>query len=285
MQILTNNYFDMSINSSYDELATDVDYYRTLFQLIHIHPLVNWWVNWRFWDAKKLQQITINWNNALTKDLSAWEIAILAIAFCEWGTSSTEERMVHQDKLMQAWIITPEDIIRSTESLIQYARRDHLTSKAFLRNWVENAAKICIARNAYEALSNHICEDLDRLNDPEIIILLGYITAILGYRFELRPYMINPNLIHVDWVSIYDSMFSRFDEASKQKYIDAGYYALWEVFRWIRDEICTMKVAKQEANALLNRAGKATDIMNILARRSTPPPPAASSHLRDPLSP
>ncbi len=52
------------------------------------------------------------------------------------------------------------------------------------------------------------------------MILLGYVIAILGYRFEFRPYMINHKLIDTNWLQIYDSMFSNFNEKSKAHYAD-----------------------------------------------------------------
>lgn len=52
------------------------------------------------------------------------------------------------------------------------------------------------------------------------MILLGYIIAILGYRFEFRPYMINHKLNDTNWIEVYDSMFSNFNEDSKAHYAD-----------------------------------------------------------------
>ncbi len=77
---------------------------------------------------------------------------------------------------------------------MQMIRTDHLTNIKIIQNAVENAAKICIVRSAYNKLLEHLVGNPDDLNDPEYIILLGYIMAIFGYRYEFRPYMINPKL-------------------------------------------------------------------------------------------
>ena len=77
--------------------------------------------------------------------------------------------------------------------------------------------------------------------------------VILGDRYEMRPYMINPRLKGTDWGEIYNLMFQNFNDASKEKYAEAGYFALWEIFRSIRDEIFCKKNAKKESIALLNR--------------------------------
>ncbi len=276
----------MSINAGYNELASEVDYYRMLFQLIHIHPMANGWISWRIGDHWKLEEIRLDWVDKVhTKFINPKEIAILTIAFCEWNSSSPEQRLVDQDRLMWAGIVTIDDIIVSTQSLLKNIRRDHLTNPSFLQNWVENAAKIAIAKRAYDWLAQYFSDNPERLNDPESIILLAYVIAILGYRFELRPYMINPSLVSIDWVSIYDSMFSNFSDNNKQFFIDSGYHVLWEAIKLIRDEIYNKKEAKRERIDLLARMRNGLNIGDILRQIFIQSPPSASSHRQDPLCP
>lgn len=264
----------MSTDSSYNELANDIDYYRTLLQLIHIHPMSNGWINWRIGDVWGLRQVTLE-NTTNTKLLWAKEWAIVTIAFCEWLNTTAEKRIVDQERIMQAWIITTEDIIKSTRDLIWNVKWEHLTSKPFLKNSVENAAKICLAKNSYNILGKYFVEDPERLNDPEAIILLAYVIIILWYRFELRPYMINPNLINVDWVTILDSMFWCFDNQNKALYVDHWYQSVWEAIKQSRDEIFIKKEAKKEAVSVMDRASNWIDIKLLLEWIFNRSPPSA----------
>ena len=266
----------MSTDSNYAELAINVDYYRTLLQLIEIHPMSNGWINWRISTDWELQQIQLE-NNETKKrtTLSAKEWAIVTIAFCEWFSNTPEQRLLDQEKIMRAWIVTISDIIQSTRDLIWNIKWEHLASKTFLKNSVENSAKICLARNSYNSLARYFSENPERLNDPEAIILLAYVIIILWYRFELRPYMINPWLLNVDWVTILDSMFWDFSNNNKALYVDKWYHSIWEAIKKARDDIFHRKESKKEAVSLIGRASSGVDVRKLLNEVFTQSPPLA----------
>lgn len=240
-----NSWFDeMSQNSWYDELANDVDYYRSLLQLLNIHPMINGWVSWKLWEKWKERQISIlpDWKK-IEKPLNAKDMAIIAIAFAEWKDES--DKLLSQADIINSWIVSEIDLIQSTLGFIKVMKSEHINNERLATNLIDNSAKICILKWAYEKIALHLSENHEVLNDSEHIILLGYIFAILGYRYELRPYMINPNLITVDWVAIYDSMFNNFSNVSRKEYIEQWYIVLWEIFRSIRNEIATKKLTKK----------------------------------------
>lgn len=274
------------MNSSYNDLANEVGIYRTLFQLIFIHPTVNGWYNWKLGEKWKEKEILISSVGVQEKSLKPKELAIIAIALSEWNEISELERLSSQWKIMDAGIITVDDIINTTQHLIATTRREHITNKKFITNATENAAKITMLLWAYNRIAKHLTENHDDINDPEYMILLGYVIAILGYRFEFRPYMINHKLIDANWVEVYDSMFSNFNEQSKAHYIDEGYYVLWEMFRSIRNEIETKILIKKTKQDFLAGYPITPELVSwLLANIFTQSPPSASTHLQDPLFP
>ncbi len=274
------------MNSSYNELANEVDLYRSLFQLISIHPTVNGWYNWKLGEKWKERQIFISPTGTQEKPLKPKELAVIAIALSEWNEKSELERLYSQWKIMDAGIITVDDIVKTTQHLLMITRREHITSRKFLTNATENTAKITMLVWAYNKIAKHLIENHDDINDPEYMILLGYVIAILGYRFEFRPYMINHNLIDTNWVGIYDSMFSGFDENSKYQYIDKWYYSLWEMFRSIRNEIETKILIKKTKQDLLVSSPITPELVSwLLANIFTPQSPSASTHPQGRLFP
>ncbi len=274
------------MNSSYNELANEVDLYRSLFQLISIHPGVNGWYNWKLGEKWKEKQIFVSSTGIQEKPLKPKELAVLAIALSEWNERSELDRLSAQSKIMDAGIITVWDIVSTTQHLVTITRREHITNKRFIANATENTAKITVLLWAYHSIAKHLIANHDDINDPEYMILLGYIIAILWYRYEFRPYMINHNLTDTNWVQVYDSMFSSFSETSKAHYADEWYYALWEVFRSIRNEIETkILIKKTKQDLLVSSPITPTLVSWLLVGIFSRSLPSASTHLQDPLSP
>ena len=274
------------MNTSYNELANEVDLYRSLFQLISIHPILNGWYNWKLGEKWNEKQILISPAGIKEKPLKPKELAIIAIALSEWNELSEFERLYSQGKIMDAGIIAIDDIVATTQHLTTITRREHITKRKFIINATENVAKITMLLWSYNSIAKHLTENHEDINDPEYMILLGYIIAILGYRFEFRPYMINHKLNDTNWIEVYDSMFSNFNEDSKAHYADKWYHTLWEVFRSIRNEIEYKILLKKTKQDILSSSPITPKLVSsLLANISTQLPPSASIHLQDPLSP
>lgn len=279
LQILTNNNYVMSVNSNFNELAEEVLYLQRLYQLLDIHPLVNGWYSWRIWSDWELQQIKLDLDGTtLAKNLSAKDIAILAIAISSGDERSDLAKIIDQERLIENEIVSLDDIIQNTKELISRMTTDHISNVTIVNNAVQNSAKIVILKKAYQKLSEYLRSHEEDLSNPEYMVLLGMVMTILGYRYEFRPYMINPNMEWIDWIEVFDWMFQDFNESSRQKYIEAWYYVAWEIFRSIRNEIFAKKARKSgtiQAKRFINQ-------MRSLAIQSLP---SVLSHPQGPQSP
>lgn len=281
------------IESEEVKLSNLSEYYHKLFLRMVLDRDYSHWFTWSLGWGWRARQIDINsWKET---SLSPVDLGIIAISISIWSERNIKKRMDMQSYLVRSWIINNDDLTDHRELMLKRTKPEHQDTHQFRVNLNENAAKILILHRAYEALQ--WARESIGLPDAEERIILWYVIALLGGKYQLRPYMIDKSIRTESWVDVYDHLFDEFSPRASEFYSRRWYSYLFSVFHEIRNEIAKKKLSKRikqiaavdEFSRFYWRMQEAAQTMKrvdiILRWDFTQSPPLASSHLQDPQSP